>query len=198
VSSPRALAKRVAQATLARTAQAHAALAYLTGGMDGVTRVVRHTTRPGIVAILRLFGARIGEGCDIEAPLVLHNARPDFRHLTVGPRCHLGKDVFIDLADTVTIAERVTVSMRAVILTHVDPGQSPLALDVLPARHAPVTLGPGCYIGAGAIILAGVEIGERAVVGAGAIVTRPVPPFTVAAGSPARTLRTIAPPARET
>jgi maltose O-acetyltransferase len=193
VSNARVLARRVAHATFARTAQAHAALAYLTGGMDGVARVVRHATRPGIVPVLRMFGARIGEGCDVEAPLVLHNARPDFRNLRVGARCHLGKDVLIDLADAVTIADRVTVSMRAVILTHVDAGQSPLALDVLPARRAPVTLGPGCYIGAGAIILAGVEIGERSVIGAGAIVTRSVPSFTVAVGSPARALRQIQP-----
>lgn len=197
MSIPRALAKRVAHATLARTAQAHAALAYLTGGMDGVSRVVRHATRPGIVPVLRMFGARIGEGCDIEAPLVLHNARGDFGHLRVGARCHLGKDVLIDLADVVTIADRVTVSMRVVILTHVDAGQSPLALGALPARQAPVTLGPGCYIGAGAILLAGIEIGERSVIGAGAIVTRSVPPFTVAAGSPARALRQIHPPVHE-
>jgi len=197
VSGARVMAKRVAHATLARTAQAHAALAYLTGGMDGVSRVVRHTTRPGIVPVLRMFGAAIGEGCDIEAPLVLHNARPDFGHLRVGARCHLGKDVLIDLAEAVTIADRVTVSMRAIILTHVDAGQSPLALDVLPARRAPVTLGPGCYIGAGAIILAGVEIGERSVIGAGAIVTRSIPPFTVAAGSPARPLRKIDPRVRQ-
>jgi acetyltransferase-like isoleucine patch superfamily enzyme len=196
-SGARRFARSIAHATLAGTATAHASLAYVSGGMEGVNRVLRHTTKPGVIPVLRLFGARIGEACDIEAPLVIHHAQPDYRHLTVGSRCHLGKDVFIDLAEQVTIADRVTVSMRAVILTHVDAGQSPLALDALPTRRAPVTLGAGCYIGAGAIILAGVEIGESAVIGAGAVVTRSVPPFTVAAGSPARPLRQVHPTVSE-
>lgn len=193
-TAARRFARWLSHATLARTATAHAALAYLGSGMDGVNRVLRRTTKPGVIPVLRMFGARIGDGCDIEAPLMVHNAQPDYRGLTVGSRCHLGKDVFIDLAERVTIADRVTVSMRTMILTHVDAGQSPLAADVLPARRAAVTLGAGCYIGAGAIILAGVEIGERAVIGAGAVVTRPVPAFTVAAGSPARPLRRVEPP----
>jgi maltose O-acetyltransferase len=189
--SARVLARRAAHAALARAATARAALAYLTGGMEGVNRVVRLTTKPGVIPVLRMFGARIGEDCDFETPLVIHNAQRRYRNLTVGSRCHLGKDVFIDLADTVTLADRVTVSMRAVILTHFDAGQSPLAAGAMPATHRPVTLGRGAYVGAGAILLAGVDIGESAVVGAGAVVTRSVPPRTMVAGSPARAIREI-------
>lgn len=196
-STPRRIARWLAHAAQARTAKAHAALAYLSGGMDGVNRVLRHTTKPGIVPVLRMFGARVGEACDIEAPLVIHNAQPDYRRLSVGARCHLGKEVFIDLAESVTIADRVTVSMRAMLLTHVDAGQSPLADSELPARRAPIVLGRGCYIGAGAILLAGTEIGELAVVGAGAVVTRSVPASTIAAGIPARAVRAAAQPIRD-
>ena len=191
----RGIARRLAHAVQARTAKAHAVLAYLTGGMDGVNRVLRHTTKPGLIPVLRMFGAYIGEDCDIEAPLVIHNAHPDYRRLRIGSRCHVGKDVLIDLAESVTIADRVTVSMRAMLLTHVDAGQSPLSGSTLPPRRAPLALGSGCYIGAGAILLAGIEIGELAIVGAGAVVTRPVPPSTIAAGTPARPLRASAVPA---
>ena len=55
----------------------------------------------------------------------------------------------------------------------------------------PVVLKRGCWIGAGAIILPGVTVGENAVVGAGSIVTRDIPAFTVAAGNPARVLKKI-------
>jgi acetyltransferase-like isoleucine patch superfamily enzyme len=47
------------------------------------------------------------------------------------------------------------------------------------------------WIGAGAIVLGGVRIGAGSVVGAGAVVTRDVPPYVIAAGSPARPVRRI-------
>jgi acetyltransferase-like isoleucine patch superfamily enzyme len=54
---------------------------------------------------------------------------------------------------------------------------------------APITVGDGCWIGAGALILPGVTIGDGAVVGAGAVVTKDVAPRTIVGGSPAQVLR---------
>jgi acetyltransferase-like isoleucine patch superfamily enzyme len=50
-------------------------------------------------------------------------------------------------------------------------------------------VGRGASIGAGAVILPGVRIGERAMVGAGAVVTRDVPSDVVVVGNPARVVR---------
>jgi acetyltransferase-like isoleucine patch superfamily enzyme len=44
----------------------------------------------------------------------------------------------------------------------------------------------GCSIGVGAILLPGIEIGIGAMIAAGAVVTKDVPPFTLAVGVPAR------------
>ncbi|MCG5470398.1 DapH/DapD/GlmU-related protein [Micromonospora zamorensis] len=55
---------------------------------------------------------------------------------------------------------------------------------------APITIGNDVYIGMRSMILAGVNIGNRCVIGAGSIVTRDIPDNTVAAGVPARPLRT--------
>ena len=48
-----------------------------------------------------------------------------------------------------------------------------------------------CWIGAGAILLPGITVGDNAVIGAGSIVTKDVPANTLAVGNPCRTLREI-------
>lgn len=142
--------------------------------------------------ILRQYGARVGDHCMIHSPLILHNADRGFANLTVGERCHIGKDVFIDLAEQVLLEDRVTVSMRTTLLTHYDVGQSPLKEQGQLPYSAPVTVRSGAYIGAGAIVLAGVEIGACAMVAAGAVVTRDVPARCLVAGVPARVVRRLA------
>jgi maltose O-acetyltransferase len=53
----------------------------------------------------------------------------------------------------------------------------------------PIAIGDDVWLGGGAIVLAGVTIGDRAVVGAGSVVTKNVPADVVAAGNPCRPLR---------
>lgn len=60
-----------------------------------------------------------------------------------------------------------------------------------PTQSDSITLRRGCWIGACAIILPGVEVGENAVVGAGTVVTKSVPPRVVFAGNPGRTIKKL-------
>ena len=55
----------------------------------------------------------------------------------------------------------------------------------------PVRIGRDVWIGGGAIILPGVTIGDRAVIGAGSVVTKDIPPNTVAVGNPCRVVREL-------
>ena len=71
-------------------------------------------------------------------------------------------------------------SVRVMVAAHGDTRYS--------SRLSPVFIGKGTHIGAGAIILPGVESGERAKVGAGAVVTREVPPGVTVVGVSARTV----------
>lgn len=67
-----------------------------------------------------------------------------------------------------------------------------------PWREADVIIGEDCWIGAGTIIVAGVTIGDRCVVAAGSVVTKSIPPDSIAAGVPARVIKTrSAPPGSE-
>lgn len=63
-------------------------------------------------------------------------------------------------------------------------------------RHgieAAVVIEEDCWLGTGAIILPGVRIGRGSIVGAGAVVTRDIPPLSLAVGVPARVVRQITP-----
>jgi virginiamycin A acetyltransferase len=53
----------------------------------------------------------------------------------------------------------------------------------------PTVIGNDCWIGAHAVIMGGVTVGDGAIVGAGAVVTRDVPPYAIVAGVPARLIR---------
>ena len=57
--------------------------------------------------------------------------------------------------------------------------------------NMPVHIGRTCWIGAGAVILPGVTVGDNTVIGAGSVVTKDIPANVVAVGNPCRVLRPI-------
>lgn len=99
--------------------------------------------------------------------------------------------VFLDLAP-ITIGRRTLIGPKVQLLTAHHPTD---AAGRATGREAgrKITIGDGCWLGGGAIVCPGVEIGDRAIVGAGAVVTRDVPADTVVAGNPARILRRLSP-----
>ncbi len=54
----------------------------------------------------------------------------------------------------------------------------------------PITIGNGVWLGGNVVVLPGVTIGDRAVIGAGSVVTKDIPPDTVAVGNPCRVIKT--------
>jgi hypothetical protein len=62
-----------------------------------------------------------------------------------------------------------------------------------PGRSAPITIGDNVWLGDGAMVCKGVAVGDNSVVGAGAVLVEDVPPNAVAAGNPARVVKTLDP-----
>ena len=58
-----------------------------------------------------------------------------------------------------------------------------------PVNPGKVKIGSDVFVGYGCIVLPGVEIGDGALIGAGSVVTRDIPPMTIAVGNPARVIR---------
>ena len=123
----------------------------------------------------------------------------------IGADCVVGRDAFIDVG--VVIGDRVKIQNAALIYrgVTVDDGvfigpNAILTNDRFPraitatgelARAqdwviSPIRLRTGASIGAGAVVIAGHDIGRFATVGAGAVVTRDVPDHALVAGNPAR------------
>jgi acetyltransferase-like isoleucine patch superfamily enzyme len=59
----------------------------------------------------------------------------------------------------------------------------------------PVTLGDNVWLGANVVVTSGVTVGRRSVIGANSVVIDDVPAFSIAAGAPAKVLKTISYPA---
>ncbi|HNY00933.1 MAG TPA: acyltransferase, partial [Bacteroidales bacterium] len=55
----------------------------------------------------------------------------------------------------------------------------------------PTVVGEEAHIGANSVVVAGVRIGKRCQVGAGSVVTKDIPPFSIAVGNPARVIKTF-------
>ncbi len=125
--------------------------------------------------------------------------------IQIGDYCYVGEATRVWSAVQIWIGNRVLISHNVNIFdsdTHPIHPQArhqqfkqmitqghPRTLDL---RERPVLIHDDVLIGCQAIVLAGVTIGEAAIVAAGAVVTHDVPPWTIVAGNPARIIREIA------
>ena len=90
------------------------------------------------------------------------------------------------IEDNASIGKGTTIYLSDSTLNTAHTGPNPP-----PALFGPVRIGKGAAVGRNVIILSGVTIGENSIVGAGSLVTRDIPPNSVAAGSPARVICSV-------
>ena len=98
--------------------------------------------------------------------------------ISIGENVFIGTETFLDdeVPNLITIEKNVVIAFRVTIVAHDDTN----------GKVAPVLVKEGAYIGTGAIITMGTEIGKNAVVGAGAVVTKNVPENSTVVGVPAK------------
>ncbi len=143
-------------------------------------------------ALLKEILAEVGENCYVEPPL----------HANWGIHTHFGRNVYVNFNLTLVddtdifVGDSVMFGPNVVVATAGHPIDPELRRKVA-QFNVPVRIGSNVWIGAGAILLPGVTIGENSVIGAGSVVTHDIPPNVVAVGNPCRVLREISERDRE-
>lgn len=138
-------------------------------------------------SLLKEMLAEIGEGCYIEPP---------FHANLGGAHVHLGKNVYANfnltcVDDTHIYVGDCTMFGPNVTLATAGHPILPELREKAYQYNMPVHIGRNCWIGAGAIILPGITIGDNVVVGAGSVVTKDLPSNVVAVGNPCKILREV-------
>ena len=115
-------------------------------------------------------------------------------HINYGKKTTFGRDCFVNFGCTflalggITIEDGVFIGPHCVLATEYHP-ENPKTRHSLLTK--PIVVKRNAWLGANVTVLAGVTIGENAIVAAGSVVTKDVPDNMVVAGSPARVIREI-------
>lgn len=133
------------------------------------------------IALLRMFGARIGSGLVIKNGV---NVKFPWK-LTVGRDCWLGEGCWIDNLDEVVIGDDVCISQGAMLLT----GNHDYSVASMPYRNAKIRVYDGAWIGARAVVCPGVRVGVDAVLTVGSVATHDLADSTIYQGNPAQEVR---------
>jgi putative colanic acid biosynthesis acetyltransferase WcaF len=128
--------------------------------------------------LLRLFGARMGQGAHVHPTVKI--AIP--WNLSMGDFTSIGDGARVYNLGLVAIGSHATISQGA----HLCAGTHDHRRADLPLVKAPITIEDGAWICADAFVGPGVTVGRHSIVGARAVAVRDVPPSTIVAGNPAR------------
>jgi acetyltransferase-like isoleucine patch superfamily enzyme len=137
-----------------------------------------------VFAFTNLYGCEIGDNTRIGTFVEIQ------RGAKIGANCKIQSHTFI--CDGVTIEDEVFIGHGVMFINDKRPRATVESGELQSATDwelRPVVIRRGASVGSGAIILGGVEIGERAIVGAGAVVNRHVDDRATVAGVPARVLQ---------
>lgn len=136
------------------------------------------------VALLRAFGARIGQGV-----VVRSNVNVTFPwRLEVGDYVWFGEEVIVLSLAEVSIESHVCLSQRAFLCTGSHDFRAP-KFDLV---TKPIVIRRRSWVAAQSFIAPGVEIGEESMIAAGSVVLENVPPKSLVRGNPATVVKRFA------
>lgn len=135
-------------------------------------------------------GVEIGNNCCICERVYLDTEFKDEGYIKIGSRVYIGTGTTLfghkglEIGDCCLLAQNITLTPYSHIF------DNPNDIIWNQGGHSKkVTIGRDCYIGMGVCIMYSGDIGEGSVVGSGALVVKPIPPYSVAVGVPAKPIK---------
>jgi virginiamycin A acetyltransferase len=154
--------------------------------LEGATQSLARV--PGLRGqyLRRAFLSRVGVQCHRSATVCFGTVFSKMgavidEHVYIGPTCYIG---LAHLERDVLLGPCVHVPSGAHVHGTEDPA---IPIRTQPMQPRVVRIGAGTWVGSAAVVLA--DVGTNCVIGAGAVVTRPIPDNSVAAGVPARVIQ---------
>jgi putative colanic acid biosynthesis acetyltransferase WcaF len=132
--------------------------------------------------LLRVFGAKVGQGCRIDPAARIWMPV----NLRLGDYVAIGERADIYCVAPITIGSKVAISQRAFLCT----ASHDITDLARPLIHAPICIKSHAWIAAEAMLLPGTNIGEGAVIAGRAVFRGEAAPWTIHAGNPARQVGT--------
>ena len=114
-------------------------------------------------------------------------------------RIRIGEGTFLNIATMVAAQELVEIGDHCMFANgcfvtdsnhRFDDPDKPITWQGFRSK-GPTRIGDNVWCGANVVVTSGVTIGERSVIGANSVVTQDIPPFSIAAGAPAKVLRRV-------
>jgi acetyltransferase-like isoleucine patch superfamily enzyme len=143
---------------------------------------IRWNTR---MDVLPFNAFELGKGSTIEDYCTINNGVGDVK---IGSETRIGiSNVIIG---PVTIGNNVILAQN-IVMSGLNHGYEDVNLPIhkQPVSMSPIIIEDDCWIGANVVVTSGVTIGKHCVIAAGAVVTKSIPPFSIAVGNPARVIK---------
>lgn len=130
----------------------------------------------------------LGRRCRIEHGVYFHfdGIYKPGPSIIIGDQCFLGAGCEFNIRERLVVGDKCLLAAGARFVDHDHNISGTGAFPPMDGPQAPIVLHNHVWIGANAVILKGVEIGEGAVVAAGAVVTKKIPPNEIWGGVPAK------------
>ncbi len=152
---------------------------------------VRWPVQGNVLEALREGRLELGPGVLLEPGVWI--TAPGSARVRIGAGSFLNMGVMVASQELVEIGEHCMLANGCFVSDadhRFDDPERPITWQGFTSK-GPTRIGSNCWLGANVVVTSGVSIGERCVIGANSVVTRDIPAFSLAAGAPAKVLRSV-------